>query len=80
MPFAQKVESVSDINSATSMYWLVENDVVITNYDVFDFIPDRHTAMYCHQWKWNKQYYHTELRDHSRQCAIRSTTTWNSTH
>ena len=36
MPFAQKVESVSDINSATSMYWLVENDVVITNYDVFD--------------------------------------------
>ena len=54
MPFAQKVSSEQDINSTTSMYWLVESAVVVTNYDVFEFIPDRHTAMYCHQWKWNE--------------------------
>ena len=49
IPFAQRVEHVSEINCATSMYWLVDNDVVITNYDVFDFIPDRTQSMYCHQ-------------------------------
>ena len=57
MPFAQQVDSAKDINSATSMYWLVESDVVVTNYDVFDFVPDRHTAMYGHQWKWNNTDY-----------------------
>ena len=57
IPFAQKVDSVKEINCATSMYWLVDNDVVITNYDVFDFIPDRTQTMYCHQWKWNDKDY-----------------------
>ena len=57
IPFAQRVEHVSEINCATSMYWLVDNDVVITNYDVFDFIPDRTQSMYCHQWKWNDKDY-----------------------
>ena len=57
LPFAQKVDSAKDINCATSMYWLVESDVVITNYDVFDYIPDRHTAMYNHQWRWNDKDY-----------------------
>ena len=37
LPFAQKVNSIKDINCATSMYWLVDSDVVVTNYDVFEF-------------------------------------------
>ena len=55
IPFAQKVDSVKEINCATSMYWLVDNDVVVTDYSVFEFIPDRHTAKYNHEWRWNEK-------------------------
>ena len=46
LPFAQQVDSTADINSTTSLYWVVDSDVVVTDYSVFDFVPDRHTAKY----------------------------------
>ena len=57
VPFAQQVSSEQEINSPTSMYWVVDNDVVVTNLDVFDFVPDRHTAKYNHEWRWNENDY-----------------------
>lgn len=57
IPFAQQVSSEQEINSPTSMYWVVDNDVVVTNLDVFDFVPDRHTAKYNHEWRWNEKDY-----------------------
>ena len=57
IPFAQQVSSEQEINSPTSMYWVVDNDVIVTNLDVFDFVPDRHTAKYNHEWRWNENDY-----------------------
>ena len=57
LPFAQQVSSEQEINSTTSMYWIVDSDVVVTNTDVFDFVPDRHTARYNHEWRWNEKDY-----------------------
>ena len=57
LPFAQQIDSTADINSTTSLYWVVDSDVVVTDYSVFDFVPDRHTAKYGHAWKWNDKDY-----------------------
>ena len=35
----------------------MDSDVVVTDYSVFDFVPDRHTAKYGHAWKWNEKDY-----------------------
>jgi hypothetical protein len=53
LPFAQQVSNVSAISSNTSMYWLIEEDITITDYSIFDFKPDMHTKKYEHVWKWN---------------------------
>ena len=57
LPFAQQVEDVTAIKSNTSMYWLIEEDITITDYSIFDFKPDIHTKNYNHVWKWNQQNY-----------------------
>lgn len=57
LPFAEQVNSTDEIKSTTSLYWVVDSDVVVTDFSVFDFIPDRHTAKYGHLWKWNDKDY-----------------------
>ena len=57
LPFAKQVNSTDEIKSTTSLYWVVDSDVVVTDFSVFDFIPDRHTAKYGHLWKWNDKDY-----------------------
>ena len=57
LPFAKQIDCTEDINSTTSLYWVVDSDVVVTDYSVFDYVPDRHTAMYGHAWKWNEKDY-----------------------
>ncbi len=57
LPFAKQIDSTEDINSTTSLYWVIDSDVVVTDYSVFDYVPDRHTAMYGHAWKWNEEDY-----------------------
>ena len=57
LPFAEQVSSTDEIKSTTSLYWVVDSDVVVTDFSVFNFIPDRHTAKYGHLWKWNDKDY-----------------------
>ena len=57
LPFAEQVNSTDEIKSTTSLYWVVDSDVVVTDFSVFNFIPDRHTAKYGHLWKWNDKDY-----------------------
>ena len=57
LPFAQQVEDINAIKSNTSMYWLIEEDITITDYSIFDFKPDIHTKNYNHVWKWDQQNY-----------------------
>ena len=57
LPFAKQINNTEEINSTTSLYWVVDSDVVVTDYSVFNFVPDRHTAKYGHAWKWNDKDY-----------------------
>ena len=44
-PFAKQVSTIKDIKSKTTNYWLVEQDTVITNYEVLEFRPDPFTKL-----------------------------------
>ena len=57
LPFAQQVADVTSIKSNTSMYWLIEEDITVTDYSIFDFKPDSYTKRYDHVWKWNQLNY-----------------------
>ena len=52
-PFAKQVSAVEDIKSKTTNYWLVEQDTVITDYEVLEFKPDVFTKKYNHVWTWD---------------------------
>lgn len=56
-PFAKKIESTEQIKSNTKMYWLVDSNVKVTDWEVFETKPDRHTEKYLHVWKWNNENY-----------------------
>jgi hypothetical protein len=57
LPFANQVDSVNNIKSNTKMYWVVDTNTKITNWEIFDFKPDTHTERYQHVWKWNSENY-----------------------
>ena len=57
IPFAKKIDSTNEIHSNTKMYWLIESNIEITDYDVFDFRPEEHDQIYEHIWKWNLNNY-----------------------
>lgn len=50
-PFAQQIESLSDVRSVTRMYWLVDHSTTVIDYTVFDFKPPEYDAIYTHQWQ-----------------------------
>ena len=56
-PFAKEVLGETEIKPITTMYWLIDSHTQITNWDIFEFTPDTHTAQYTHQWKWNSENY-----------------------
>ena len=56
-PFAKKVESTEQIKSNTKMYWLIDSNVRVTDWEVFETKPDKHTEQYLHVWKWNNENY-----------------------
>jgi len=37
VPFAKQVDSEDQINARTKMYWLVESNIELTDYDIFNF-------------------------------------------
>lgn len=57
VPFAKKVDSVDGINSKTKMYWLIESNIEILDYDIFNFRPDTYDQKYLHKFKWDQSNY-----------------------
>ena len=57
LPFAKQVDSVSSINSNTKMYWLVEPNIELNDFDVLDYRPSVHDEHYEHVWKWDNTNY-----------------------
>jgi len=56
-PFAKKVESKESITSNTKMYWLVEPNIELNNFEVLQYRPPAHDQVYEHVWKWNNDNY-----------------------
>lgn len=57
LPFAKQIDTVTSIQPNTKMYWLVDTNTKITDWEIFDFKPDTHTEKYQHVWKWNSENY-----------------------
>ena len=57
IPFAKQVESIDDITSKTKMYWLIEPNIEIVDYDVFSYRPEDYDTVYEHVWKWDSKNY-----------------------
>lgn len=57
LPFATRVDNTKDIKSNTKMYWLVDTNTKITDWELFDYKPDVHTENFIHVWKWNQENY-----------------------
>lgn len=57
IPFAQRVDSESDVNPNTKMYWIIEPNVELLDYDVLSYRPPDHDQVYTHIWKWNPANY-----------------------
>jgi len=57
LPFAKQVESADTILPKTKMYWLVEPNIEVTDYDVFNYRPDMYDTKYEHVWKWDSNNY-----------------------
>ena len=56
-PFSRQIDDASCIKSNTALYWLVESNTSITDWDIFEFKPDQYTVNYEHKWKWNDENY-----------------------
>ena len=56
-PFAKQIDSEKDIKSKTKLYWLVEPNIKITDWSIFDYVPDIHINRYIHIWKWDSANY-----------------------
>ena len=52
-PFAKSVEGIGNIKSNTKMFWLIEQNIEITNEEVFEFRPDEWSDKFIHVWKWS---------------------------
>lgn len=49
-PFACQVSDESEIKPKTKMYWVVEENIVIQDYDIFDLRPSVYDEKYVHAW------------------------------
>ena len=54
IPFAKDAETIEPM---TKMYWLVEPNVEIIDYDIFNYRPDTYDSVYEHVWKWDNSNY-----------------------
>ena len=57
LPLAQEISDEKNIKSNTKMYYVVEPNIEIVDYDVFNFRPDSHDMEYIHIWKWDSSNY-----------------------
>ena len=56
-PFAKQILSTDQIKPKTKLYWLIEPNTELINYDVFEYTPKAYDHSYEHVWKWNKNNY-----------------------
>ena len=56
-PFSKQIDNADRIKSNTALYWLVESNTSITDWEIFEFKPDQYTVTYEHKWKWNDENY-----------------------
>jgi hypothetical protein len=56
-PFAKQVSDLSEVRPRTIMYWLVEPNITITDWDVFEVRPEPYDQSYEHVYKWNSANY-----------------------
>lgn len=57
VPFAKQVEDIDDINTKTKMYWLIEPNIELIDYDVLNYRPPEYDQLYEHVWKWDNSNY-----------------------
>ena len=56
-PFSKQIDNADSIKSNTALYWLVESNTSITDWEIFEFKPDQYTVTFEHKWKWNDENY-----------------------
>ena len=56
-PFAKQVSDEESIKPKTTLYWLVEPNTEILDYEVLEFVPKDYDSQYEHVWKWNSNNY-----------------------
>ena len=56
-PFAKKVQNTDEVTPRTKMYWVIEPNIEVIDYDVFDFRPETYDQSYEHIWKWDNKNY-----------------------
>ncbi len=56
-PFAKKVDNKDSINPKTTLYWLIEPNTEIIDFEVLEFVPKDYDNQYEHVWKWNSNNY-----------------------
>jgi len=57
VPFAEQVDSKEEINTKTKMYWLIEPNVELIDYDILQYRPPEYDQQYEHVWKWDDKNY-----------------------
>ena len=57
LPFAKQIQSAEDVSPKTKMYWVIEPNIEIIDYDVFSYRPEMYDTKYEHVWKWDSNNY-----------------------
>lgn len=55
LPLATKVNSKKDVSANTKMYWLVDANIRILDYSIFEYRPPVYDQQYTHKWKYKTQ-------------------------
>ena len=45
------------VSKKTTLYWLIEPNTEILDYDVLEYTPKDYDKQYEHVWKWNNNNY-----------------------
>lgn len=53
LPFAKQIESINAVKANTKMFWLIEPNIELNDFGVFEFRPPSHDQVYEHVWKWD---------------------------
>lgn len=56
-PFAKQISTQDEIKPKTKLYWLIEPNTELLDYDVLEYTPKSYDHGYEHVWKWNKTNY-----------------------